>query len=230
MLIETDNYSRGLLIDCGGDVRHALYELGYSSANIDAAYISHLHADHVGGLEWLGFSKYFAEQTRLPLYISADQSERLWQHVLSGGMSTLEDAEASLETFFKIEPITENKFSWNDHTFELIKVPHSFSNHQLLPSYGLFIHGPQLKVFITTDVRFAPDVLASVYHDADLIFHDCETAPFFSNQHAHYSQLVTLPDALKAKIWLYDYNDVALPDAIGDGFKGFVTRGQVFNI
>jgi hypothetical protein len=30
-------------------------------------------------------------------------------------------------------------------------------------------------------------------------------------------------------MWLYDYNDGQLPDAIQDGFKGFITRGQMFN-
>ena len=28
--------------------------MGLGYADIDAVYISHLHADHVGGLEWLG--------------------------------------------------------------------------------------------------------------------------------------------------------------------------------
>ena len=30
-------------------------------------------------------------------------------------------------------------------------------------------------------------------------------------------------------MWLYDYNDVSLPDAVSDGFKGFVTRAKIFD-
>lgn len=228
MLIEKDESSPKLLIDCGGDVRHSLYELGYCAADIDAAYISHLHADHVGGLEWLAFSKFFGEQRQLSLYISSDQRKTLWDNVLSGGMSTLEEQDSTLETFFKLEPTDDNKFIWNGGDFELVKVPHSYSNHQLLPSYGLFISGTKSSVFITSDTRFAPDILNEVYERADIIFHDCETSSHFSNQHAHYTQLVTLPLHIKQKMWLYDYNDASLPDAVSDGFRGFVTRGQIF--
>lgn len=229
MFIQTTDNHKGILIDCGGDVRHALHELGFTSNDIDAAYISHLHADHVGGLEWLAFSKYFAENMRLNLYISHDQCDKLWNNVLSGGMSTLEDSSANLETFFKLGTLVENKFVWRNHQFELIKVPHSYSNGFLLPSYGLLINGDNKKIFISSDTRFAFDDLKEVYQQADIIFHDCETSPYFSHQHAHYTQLVTLPAEIKAKMWLYDYNDGFLPDAINDGFKGFVTRGQIFD-
>jgi len=228
MLVETDSGKR-ILIDCGGDVRHAMFELGYTAKQIDAVFISHLHADHVGGLEWLGFSKFFMENMRIPLYIAPELKERLCKNVLSGGMSTLEYTQATLETFFnpvKIE--NELSFKLDDHLFQLIKVPHSYSNNNLLPSYGLLIHGTRQKIFITTDTRFAPDLFNKVYHESDIIFHDCETSEYFSNQHSHYNQLVTLSPEIKQKIWLYDYNDCKLPDAEADGFLGFVTRGQQF--
>ncbi|TXI92447.1 MAG: MBL fold metallo-hydrolase [Neisseriales bacterium] len=228
MLVETDSGKR-ILIDCGGDVRHAMFELGYTAKQIDAVFISHLHADHVGGLEWLGFSKFFMENIQVPLYIGPELKDRLWKNVLCGGMSTLEYTEANLETFFRPEKIEEDlSFTFDNYTFQLIKVPHSYSNNLLLPSYGLLIHGNKQKIFITTDTRFAPDELNSVYKDADIIFHDCETSEHLSNQHSHYNQLVTLSPEIKQKIWLYDYNDCQLPDAHTDGFLGFVTRGQQF--
>jgi ribonuclease BN (tRNA processing enzyme) len=37
-----------LLIDCGGDIRFALWQQGLSYKDIDAVYVSHLHADHIG--------------------------------------------------------------------------------------------------------------------------------------------------------------------------------------
>ncbi len=229
MLLEAED-GKALLIDCGGDVRHALYELGYDPQIVSAVYLSHLHADHVGGMEWLGFAKFFIEQKKLPLYISSDQKTRLWNNVLSGGMSTLEETDANLETFFKVADLADGQFEWNNVLCKLIKVPHTYSNYQLLPSYGLLIKCQQRKIFITTDTRFAPDVLMESYNDADIIFHDCETSAHLSLQHAHYNQLVTLPPEIKAKMWLYGYNSGALPDAIGDGFCGFVVRGQQFEV
>ncbi len=40
-----------LLIDCGGDARHSLARQGWTALDITDIYISHLHADHIGGLE-----------------------------------------------------------------------------------------------------------------------------------------------------------------------------------
>jgi ribonuclease BN (tRNA processing enzyme) len=50
---------KNLLIDCGGDIRFSLKEQNMSYKDIDAVYISHLHADHQGGLEYLAFCSYF---------------------------------------------------------------------------------------------------------------------------------------------------------------------------
>lgn len=227
LLKSTDQ--KHMLIDCGGDVRNSLYELGYSSTDIDAVYISHLHADHVGGLEWLGFAKFFIDKNPPKLYISDDQRNPLWNNVLSGGMSTLEDQEANLTTFFRVMPIQDLKFVWEKQPFQLIKVIHSYSNHQLLPSYGLLIQGEKLKIFISTDSRFSPEFLALIYAQVDMIFQDCETSNFHSQQHAHYDELKNLDASIKRKMWLYDYNSGTLPDAKLDGFQGFVKRGQSFD-
>ena len=51
-----------LLIDCGSDARHSLAAAGYSFNEIDNIFISHLHADHIGGLEWLGFSRLYDKE------------------------------------------------------------------------------------------------------------------------------------------------------------------------
>lgn len=227
ILIESNNH-KNILVDCGGDARHALHELGLKHNNIDAVYISHLHADHVGGLEWLGFSKFFNEKTRLPLYIANELSHPLWDNVLSGGMKTLEEKEATLDTFFNVIKHDNTNFKWENILFELVKVPHTYSNSHLLPSYGLLIYTNNKTIFITTDTRFNPEVLMNVYKKADIIFHDCETSTHASHQHARYDQLIGLPTDIKNKMWLYGYNNNCLPNAINDGFLGFATRGQQF--
>lgn len=227
MLIESNSHRR-MLVDCGSDVRRSLRAVGLSFSDIDAVYISHLHADHIGGLEWLGFSKKFNGQKKPLLYISDDQKETLWKHALSAGMSSLEYEKANLDSFFEVISIPNQTFSWENIQFELVRVPHTCSHHEFLPSYGLFvIHGKE-NIFISTDTRFSQDVLMSVYEKASLIFHDCETSEKLSAQHAHFNELKTLPSSIKKKMWLYDYNDPPLPDAIKAGFLGFVKAGQIF--
>lgn len=228
MLLETAS-DRKMLIDCGTDIKHSLYHQGIRHADIDSVYISHLHADHVGGLEWFAFSQFFINQTKPLLYISPNQRDRLWNNVLSGGMSTLEHEKATLSTFFDIPDILDQRFIWDDHLFQLINVQHSISNGVFLPAYGLLITGDSKKIFISTDTRFSPDLLASIYKEADIIFHDCETSLTKSAQHATYADLTSLDPAIKNKMWLYDYNDGPLPDAKKDGFKGFVIQGQSFS-
>ena len=228
MLIKSST-DRQMLIDCGTDVRHSLYEQGVTHSTIDAVYISHLHADHVGGLEWLSFSKVFIDHKKTELYISQDQQDKLWNNVLSGGMSSLENEQATLSTWFDVHGINDLHFTWEKHSFRLIKIPHSISNREYLPAYGLLIRGDSKTIFLSTDTRFCPELLESVYNEADLIFHDCETSTMSSGQHARYTDLKTLDSKIKNKMWLYDYNDGELPDAKKDGFKGFVVRGQSFD-
>lgn len=48
-----------LLLDVGGDIRHALKGIGLSSRDIDGIYISHPHNDHIGGMEYIGLTTLF---------------------------------------------------------------------------------------------------------------------------------------------------------------------------
>lgn len=219
-----------LLIDCGSDIRFSLHSLGFSHQDITDIYISHLHSDHAGGLEYVGFmTKFDPACSRPNLYISKDLSEEIWQRTLSGGMSSVEGDLASLETFFKVNIVEKNRiFTWENIEFQLVKVVHIDNGYFIMPTYGLFFEMAGSKIFITSDTQLCWDSLREFYEEADYIFHDCETARFPTSVHAHYQELVKLPAEIKGKMWLYGYQAGALPNALQDGFCGFVKRGQVF--
>lgn len=231
MLLEA-NDKNYLLIDCGSDARLSLHELGFSHHQIKDVYISHLHADHAGGLEWLAFrTKFDAVQPHKPiLHISSHLADMLWDNVLSGGLQSVQNIKANISTYFIVKPVSdENLFQWHGIDFHLVKSEHIYNNGAWLPSYGLFFKLNELTCFITTDTQFNPEKYMHYYQQADIIFHDCETLAVPTGVHAHYRQLVTLKPEIKAKMWLYHYNQGTLPNAEEDGFLGFVKKGQCFD-
>jgi len=231
MLLINDKQEK-LLIDCGSDARFSLFKQNMSHLDIDSVYISHLHADHAGGLEWLALtSKFDPRCTKKPnIYISESMVSDLWNKTLSGGLSTIQCEFAQLDTFFNIKTIPVNgTFTWDTTDFRLVQTVHVMNGFSLMYSFGLLFEVNDLKVFITTDTQFAPKQMFDMYERADIVFHDCETAIFPSGVHATYSELCTLPDHLKAKMWLYHYNPGQLPDAKAEGFCGFIVPGQSFD-
>lgn len=220
-----------LLIDCGSDIRFSLHAASFSYRDVSHIYISHLHADHIGGLEYIGFSRKFnPECSRPSLYLHEILVQPLWQNSLSGGMGYAEGEKTNLENFFQVHPIGKEKhFFWEGIKFNLIPVIHVKAGTLIMPSYGLFLEINGLKIFITTDTQFTPDFLKSVYEEADLIFHDCEVSVQPSPVHPHYQNLITLPQNIKQKMWLYGYQPAPLPDTQKDGFLGFVKRGDIFD-
>lgn len=228
MLLENEAGER-LLIDCGGDIRFSLYEQGLTGKDIQAVFISHLHADHTGGLEWLAFNSYFGNSKSRPvLYISNQLDQDLWNHVLSGGLKSLANTEAKLSTFFRVKKV-EKTFVWSGIKFTLVRTLHSESAKKLNPSFGLAFEVNGCKVFISCDTKYIPHVLSDYYEVSDTIFHDCETSPQPSGVHAQYQELLQLAPEIKKKMWLYHYNPGKRPDPKRGGFQGFVKKGQCFD-
>lgn len=220
-----------LLIDCGGDIRFALWELGLSHQDINAVYISHLHADHIGGLEWLGFNTYFDQKCVRPkMYIVEELIKPLWKS-LKAGMQSHEGIVLNLESFFEVCPIKINEsFAFGDAKFYPVQTVHVMNGFGIVHSYGLMIERGSRKTFLTTDTQFCPRQIEKFYHMADLVFQDCETTSYRSGVHAHYDDLKTLEDGVKSKMRLYHYSPNPPQDPKSDGFGGFVRKGDSFDL
>jgi len=230
VLIENLNSNRKLLIDCGGDIRFSLHDVGLKMSDITDIYVSHPHGDHIGGLEGVAFStKWIPNRDKTNLYVSKHFVTDLWNKSLAGGLESIEGEKADFNTFFHVHPIGVNgRFEWQGIKFQLVQVVHIMNGYGIVPSFGLMFVLNGMTFFFTSDTQFAPHQLIKFYDQADVIFHDCETSPFKSGVHAHYEFLRTIDPKFKKKMWLYHYQAGNLPDAISDGFQGFVKKGQEF--
>jgi ribonuclease BN (tRNA processing enzyme) len=234
---EVNGIQKNLLFDVGTTIAESLHAGGYEPKDIDSIFISHLHADHAGGLEYIAFKTYFDTwpfgQNKIILvshdHILADG----WNTTWSGGLKSLRDCSATLHTYFKVHPMShDDVFDFYGTDITIFRTKHVSDFNYDVPSYGIMIKDKKKKIMITGDCQFN-SILMNRYEEADVIFHDCELADYSNPVHSQYHQLKTLPDKIKAKIWLYHYTtkngEIELPNAVADGFLGFVNRGDTFN-
>ncbi len=230
-ILHNPRTGRRLLIDAGGDLKFSLKAAGIKLAELTDGYVSHLHGDHCYGYEYVAFGRHFSRCPRLKLFIHPSLIKPFWRF-LSVSVRSLQFSRAALDTYFDVCPVGPNEglaFEWEGQMIQLVQTLHVMDGTSFVPSFGLFMELDGVKVLLTTDTQFLPDQLKPWYTAADLIFHDCETSPYASGVHPHFDKLRGLDEAIRAKTWLYHWNDGPLPDARQAGFLGFVQRGQVFD-
>lgn len=228
IILEADSKEK-LLIDCGSDARLSLYEQGFSYQDIQDVYISHLHADHIGGLEWLAFTNKFNPIGAKPcLHLSDQLVKDLWDKALSASLNPSQDPTITLSTYFDVDVISNKIFHWKKTSFHLFETLHIVYPFWRMPSYGLWFETNKKNILITTDTQLF-EGMQDLYHQSHIIFQDCETDPIKSGVHAHYTELKNLDLSIKNKMWLYHYQPGSLPNAKEDGFRGFISKGQCFD-
>ncbi len=244
ILIESGDVK--FLIDCSLACSAALRKYGLSLQDITHVFITHLHADHITGLEEIAFMMRLVYHTQITLLSTESLLDRLWTCSLRGGLEHIEltpgeKTPQTLNDFFEVCPLAPQEW------VTICDSPHSGSPHlkfllkrtnhvKGMESYGLLVEespgGLEKRFFMSGDTKFDPALITDGAQNASIIFHDCQLHDSgehnINGVHASYRQLQQLDPDIRRRMWLYHYGDEALPDAVGDGFAGFIKRLQSF--
>ena len=153
-----------LTIDCGAEGLSA-YLSQYAAAPL-ALFITHVHLDHVAGLERLFVSTYFdpARRGKVKLYVPAPLVPLLHQRI-ADYPNVLAEGGANFWDAFHLVPV--GAAFWHDGVrLEVFPVRH----HWPETAYGLRLHG---SLVWTGDTRPIPEVLARYADAGERIAHDC---------------------------------------------------------
>ena len=209
-----------LMVDCGTKTPQALWNYGLSVSQLDHFFITHSHADHIGGLEEVMLmNRYMMNQKRPNIYITGYFKRLLWNHSLRGGVAGNETHEGQKLRFNDLwKPIVPKKLKLTERatwSFEVGKIKIDFFRTMHTPntaiswkdstwSSGIIIDE---KILFTSDTRFDPQLLdhSMKNYQIDTIFHDCQF--FDGGVHASINQLDTLRNDIKEKIVLMHYGD-----------------------
>ena len=232
-----------LLIDCSHSAPRALERLGLSLKDITHVFITHLHADHIGGLEEYAFQAKLFYNKKPILLSTKTLLHRLWHASLRGGLEFFEETPGqsqalSMEDYFEPTPVPAQAW-FSIGTNPGIRVfPHPTNHVKGMECYGLEIEelpgGRKNRFFFSGDTKFDAEFIKRGVASSSLVFHDCQLYDLGRQNeqgvHASYRQLQILPDDVRRRIWLYHYEDTPLPNAKKDGFAGFISELQSFEV
>lgn len=226
LLITFQNGYR-LLIDCGHDVPKALHEMRIPIDTIDGLLVTHLHGDHVNGIEELAFMNRYLFNRKMDLYVPHRIVDELWENVLRGGLEKTEEGECEIIDYFNCH----NLYTMSIHDLDLgIKI-YPTDHVKNKNSYAVSF---QDRLFYSADTKFDPELI-EIADRFPVIIHDCQLPNDKGKVqkggvHAHLHELMSLPEEIQKKIYMIHYGDNADTFIGRTGKLRFATEGTTYLI
>lgn len=201
--------SMKLLIDAGTTLRESMKKAGYAYIDLDAVWISHLHFDHVGGLEELVMQRFwqFKDGEHTPIMTPIFVHQKVYLQLRKLLSAALDNQGRTVDDFCKFTVVKDQEVI-DFAGVELEIFDTSNSHAKGLVSSGLFIKGPLGNVLFPSDVKDLrkADLLRFVNDETLAIFQD--TSFTFNGVHAQFKDVLSYyPKERRHLIYAMHYND-----------------------
>lgn len=194
-------------IDCPDRYRAVLRWAGERSGQalrleeLDHLLITHVHGDHMNGLEGVAFFKRFVQGRRVQLVASPEVRAALWEERLKASMGALWDGRRfqsmGFDDYFEHLPL-----GWAGETaVGPFRIRTKRTRHHV-PTSALLIEAGGHTLGYSSDTAFDPELIAFL-EPAELIVHETNHGP----AHTPYEALAALPAELRARMRLIHYPD-----------------------
>lgn len=201
-----------LCIDFPESNHGGLHQLGMKLNEVEQIFVTHLHEDHVNGLQKLAlFHRVYPRKGKPRLYVPTGLRDDLWQ-ILRHGLELTTRGRRSLEDYFDVVCVEE--------TFEIAGVRFELNQTQHVPemlSYGLLC---KPYFYFSGDTRMDEPFIREAAEEVQTIFHECHMQDDQLPSHTSLDELLTLPEAIQEKILLMHYVDDYVQKDERDEFHG----------
>ncbi|BDH59893.1 MBL fold hydrolase [Lysinibacillus sp. PLM2] len=198
-----------ILIDAGTTLRYSLLEAGFHYRDIDFIFISHLHFDHVGGLEELVLQRFwhFEGGEHIPQKTTVIIHEKLLDSLKTLLSNGLENQGKTVDDFCEFICLNDSdNYKIGDYVFSTFDTSNTHAVGML--SFGFKLAREDLNIVFSSDVKRLEDanLLKQIDDNTTAIFQDVSFT--FNGAHSTLQEVLDYyPENLHRNIYAMHYND-----------------------